>query len=104
MKMGKQMTILRKKHNVQFKMKVAIEAIKQQKTMTEITARYGIHATQINRWKKQALDIIPDAFSLKQHNSAVDQEALTDELYKQIGQLTVERDWLKKNHEFLNIR
>lgn len=96
------MTIIRKKHTVQLKAKVALEAIKGEKTGAEITAKYGIHATQINKWKKQVLDIIPEAFSNQRKRSKVDHEALTDELYKQIGQLTVERDWLKKNANLLS--
>jgi transposase len=78
-------------------MKVALEAIKGQKTTAEITAKYGVHVTQINTWKRQALEIMPEAFSSKKKRSDAEQHNLVDELYKQIGQLSVERDWLKKN-------
>jgi hypothetical protein len=57
------MAKIRKNHTTEFKAKVAIEAIRQQKTLNELTAEYGIHATQINLWKKQALAVIPGAFS-----------------------------------------
>ena len=90
------MTISRKKHGSQTKVKVALEALKGQKTTAEITAKYGIHATQINHWKKAVLAIIPEAFSSKRKRQADDQHALVDELYKQIGQLKVENDFLKK--------
>jgi len=93
------MAVNRKKHSTQLKTKVAIEAIKQQKTTSEITAHYGVHATQINTWKKQALAIIPQAFSAQCKPVAQDQQRLIEELYRQIGQLSVERDWLKKNAE-----
>lgn len=93
------MTVTRKRHNSQTKVKVALEAIKGEKTTAELTAKYGVHASQITTWKKQALEIIPEAFSDKRKRSEADQQALIDELYKQIGQLTVERDWLKKNIE-----
>ena len=93
------MAVNRKKHSPQMKTKVAIEAIKQQKTTSEITAHYGVHATQINTWKKQALAIIPEAFSGQRTKVHQDQQSLVDELYRQIGQLSVERDWLKKNAE-----
>ena len=91
------MSVIRKRHTQQIKIKVALDAIKGQKTTAEITAKYGVHATQINTWKKQALEIMPEAFSSKRKRSEAEQQNLVDELYKQIGQLTVERDWLKKN-------
>ena len=95
------MTTIRKKHSTKMKVKISLEAIKQQKTTSEITAQYGVHATQINLWKKQALEIIPEAFvkKTKREKIAQDQETLIDQLYQQIGQLVVERDWLKKNSE-----
>lgn len=91
------MSVIRKRHTQQIKMKVALEAIKGQKTTAEITVKYGVHATQINTWKRQALEIMPEAFSSKKKRSDAEQQNLVDELYKQIGQLSVERDWLKKN-------
>jgi len=81
------MTISRKKHNTQTKVKVALEALKGEKTIAEITTKYGIHATQISQWKKAVLDILPEAFSSKRKRHEEDQQALVDELYKQIGQL-----------------
>lgn len=92
------MTTIRKKHSIQTKVKVALEAIKGEKTTSEITSNYGIHISQINNWKKQALDSIPDAFSGKRKKHDTHQQELIDELYKQIGQLKVENDFLKKTH------
>jgi len=86
----------RKKHSSQIKVKVALEAIKGQKTTAEITSKYGVHATQIATWKKRVLSVVPEAFSTSRRRSEDEQQALVDELYRQIGQLTVERDWLKK--------
>jgi len=91
------MTISRKKHATQTKVKVALEALKGEKTIAEITTKYGIHATQISQWKKAVLDIVPEAFSSKRKRHEDDQQALVDELYKQIGQLKVENDFLKKH-------
>ncbi len=91
------MTTLRKKHSVKNKVKIALEAIKGEKTTAEITSTYGIHATQVNTWKKQALESIPEAFSAKRKKQENDQQELLGELYKQIGQLTVENDFLKKS-------
>jgi transposase-like protein len=95
------MAVTRKKHTPQSKVKVAVEAIKGQMTTAEITAKYGVHTSQINAWKKKAMEIIPDAFSNANKRAQSDQQALIDELYKQIGQLTVERDWMKKKSDLL---
>ena len=57
------MANVRKRHTTEFKAKVAVEAIRQQKTTHELTAEYGIYATPINAWKKLALAAIPQAFA-----------------------------------------
>ncbi len=95
------MTVKRNKRSAQIKTKIALEAIKQQKTVSEITAQYGVHATQVNAWKKQALEMIPEAFSghAKRKRIKQEQKELIDRLYRQIGELVVERDWLKKNYK-----
>ena len=90
------MANVRKKHTAEFKAKVAVEAIRQQKTTNELTTEYGIHATQINTWKKLALAAIPEAFSTQKEKGQKSQQAEIDELHRQIGQLVAERDWLKK--------
>ena len=72
------MTKVRKRHNAEFKSKVAVEAIKEQKTINELTAEYGVHATQISNWKKQALAVIPSAFNTKQHDNEQAQQATID--------------------------
>ena len=59
------MTTIRKKHSTQSKVKIALAAIKGDKTTAELTSAYGVHATQINNWKRAVLDIIPEAFSSK---------------------------------------
>lgn len=90
------MANVRKRHTVEFKTKVAVEAIRQQKTANELTAEYGIHATQINLWKQQALAAIPVAFAGRRTQEQANQQGEIDELHRQIGQLIAERDWLKK--------
>ncbi len=90
------MTISRNKHTTQTKVKVVLEALKGEKTTAELTAKYSIHATQINNWKKAVLEVIPEAFSTKRKRQTDDQNALIEELYKQIGQLKVENEFLKK--------
>lgn len=88
---------VRKTHSVQFKTKVAVEAIKEHKTINELTTEYGIHASQLSSWKKQALEIIPQAFAGKKDRQQTDQQALINRLYQQLGQLTVEYEFLKKS-------
>ena len=96
------MSLMRKKHSVQEKVKISLEAIKGERTTSEITSKYGVHATQINSWKKQALDSIPEAFSGKKKKQEASNQELLDELYKQIGQLKVENEFLKKNINLSN--
>lgn len=73
-----------------------MEAIKCDLTMAQISSQYGVHATQINRWKREAIDAIIKGFTSKPRASDTSQNELVNQLYQQIGQLTVERDWLKK--------
>ena len=87
---------IRRSHPPVFKAKVAIEAIKEQKTIAELSSIYGVHATQITKWKKKALDFIAQIFSDTFQHQAKSDDELIEELYRQIGKLQVERDWLKK--------
>ena len=66
--------------------------------MNELVSRYGVHPTQITKWKKQLQSELPQIFSQRREKHAQDQEALQAQLYQQIGQLKVELDWLKKNY------
>ena len=90
----------RKRYNANFKAKVAIEALKEQKTLSELSSDFQIHPNQITQWKKQLLDGSRDIFSSSSKSKKRKQEFLQDELYKQIGQLKVELDWLKKKLQF----
>jgi transposase len=84
------------------KAKLALEAIKGELTLAQISSKYGAHATQINKWKKQALALLPDIFSDKKKQIATNQEIQLAELYEQIGRLKVENDFLKKKSEVFN--
>jgi len=90
------MSDVRKRYSAQEKAKIVLEILKGEMTQSQITAKYGVHATQLHSWKKQALGGITASFSDKQERKSKDQAELIDELYKQIGQLKVELDWLKK--------
>lgn len=87
---------IRRVHPPAFKAKVALEAIKEQKTIAELSSIYGVHSTQIAKWKKKAMDFIQQIFSDRFQQQAKSDDDLIQELYKQIGKLQVERDWLKK--------
>ncbi|WP_322518472.1 transposase [Chitinophaga sancti] len=91
----------RRKFNAAFKAKVAIEALKEQLTLAELAEKYDIHPTQITELKKQLLSGSEDVFDQgkKAGSDASDHQEEKDELYKQIGQLKVEVDWLKKKSE-----
>lgn len=84
----------RKRYTAEFKAKVALEAAKEIKTLNELASQYGLHSCQISQWKKQLLESIAGVFSTQKKN--LDYTKKFDELYRQIGEVTVERDWLKK--------
>jgi len=86
----------RKRYSSEFKAKVALEAIKDQKTLTELSNQFQLHPNQITRWKKQLLDEAHNIFLIKPNNSQHQQQELEAQLYQQIGQLAVELNWLKK--------
>ena len=93
---GESMPRTRKSHPPSLKAKVAIEAIKAHKTTAQIAQMFGVHPTQVGGWKKQALAGLPDIFSNGREQVRQQADAEKDELYKQIGQLKVELDFLKK--------
>lgn len=88
---------IKRKHSTSFKIKVALDMIKGKETVAVICSRYSIHPTQANRWKDKALEIMEAGFNNKSAAKQKQKDELIDELYKQIGQLKVELDWLKKN-------
>jgi transposase len=89
----------RKKHSPSEKARIALEAIKSELTSAQITSKYGIHASQVSTWKKQALAYLPDAFSDKGKQESTRYETQLAELYEQIGRLKVENDFLKKKFD-----
>ena len=88
------MTAKRKRHKAIFKAKVALEAAKEIKTLNELASEYGIHVSQISQWKSQLLEGLPSVFATSKVDKSASKQI--DELYRQIGEVTVERDWLKK--------
>jgi transposase-like protein len=86
----------RKRRSAEFKFKVALEAAKGTKTLSELSSEYGVHTTQISEWKNQLLRDGASVFSTTTARQQRDQEALQGELYEQIGRLKMELEWLKK--------
>jgi putative transposase len=87
---------MQKKHSSKFKAKVALEAVKGERSLGELSSRYEVHATQIGRWRKDLLSGLPDIFSDKRRKKDRDNVAEQSKLYEEIGRLKVELDWLKK--------
>jgi len=85
----------RRNHSASFKAKVAIEALREELTMTELAEKYDLHPNQIQRWKKDLIDGAEDVFGAGEKERK-DTEAEIDKLHSKIGQLTMERDFLSK--------
>ena len=88
-------TSTRRRYSAEFKAKVALEAIRGELTVSQLGAKYGVHQTMINSWKKQAIDNLPTAFEHKS-DVAKTPDAEVEKLHAKIGQLVVERDFLAK--------
>jgi transposase len=86
----------RRQYSADWKAKVALEAIKGQRTVQEIASHYEVHPTLVTHWKKQLLEGAAEIFSNGKGAAADAEEELKAELYQQIGKLQVEVDWLKK--------
>ena len=84
----------RKNHSPDFKAKVALEAIREEMTMAELSKKYGVHPTQIGTWKRAAIQNMASAFSKRSGEPGRADEAQIDKLHSKIGQLVVERDFL----------
>jgi transposase len=80
----------------EFKAKAALEAIKGQRPINELALEFGVHPSQLTRWKKQLMEAAPDIFGSGRNRDAEQAEAELDKAYKKLGQLQVEVDWLKK--------
>lgn len=87
---------MRKKHDKNLKARVALEAIKGEKTIAEIASEYKVHPNQVGQWKKKALSGIPDIFERGENKKNKELKNEKDDLFKQIGKMKVENDWLKK--------
>jgi transposase-like protein len=90
------MTKRRRIHSDEFKARVALEAVKGVKTLSELSAAHGVHPTVIAQWKRHLVDGSAEVFSRKNGLKGKSEEELTSPLYEEIGRLKMEVDWLKK--------
>ena len=91
------MTGKRKRHSAAFKAKVALEAVKQTRTVAELAKVFQVHPVQISQWKKQLLDGAESLFRDGRRREREEEQATQSELYERIGRLNVEVEWLKKS-------
>ena len=85
----------RKIYPKELKARVALEALKEVKTIAELSSEYEVHSTMISKWKKQLQDNISDIF-IRKNDKEPDTEQQIENLYKEIGRIQVENGWLKK--------
>ena len=87
---------MRKSFDTEFMAKIALEAIREEKTLAELSSQYEVHRTQIVKWRRRAIEGLVGIFQGREAKRLGDKEKVIDELYRQIGQLKVENEWLKK--------
>jgi transposase-like protein len=90
------MTTTRKQHSPAFKARVAIEAIRGEKTLSQLGSQFKVHPMQIAKWRKSAMEQLPELFEDGRKRKGQPADAGNDALYEEIGRLKVELDWLKK--------
>jgi len=97
------MTKKRRKHSGAFKARVALEALRGIKTVSEIAAEYEIHPVQVSQWKKDLQERVPEVFEKPRKSDGASERREAERLERKVGQLTMEVDWLKKKCEELQI-
>ena len=94
---------MRKTHSSKEKAQIVLEALRGEETTNEIASRNNIHPNLLTRWKTQAINGLPQVFeneSIKARRQVKESEKEKDDLYKQIGKLTAQIEWLKKKSGF----
>lgn len=89
---------MRKQYSPQFKAKVVQEILREEKSISQLSSEYGVHVTQLRKWKRKVLDGLPDLFRAEQHKNDEIKKLSTEQecLYAEIGRLTTQLNWLKK--------
>jgi transposase-like protein len=86
----------RQRRSAEFKFRVALEALKEHKTLSQLASEFEVHPTQITQWKKQLLENASELFGLQRARDQQAQSEREAELFEQIGRLRMELEWLKK--------
>lgn len=92
---------MHKKHEPGLKARVALEAIKGEKTLAQISSEYGVHSTQIKVWKEEVITRSAELFAKPDNTLKKQHEETVDKLHKAIGEITMENNWLKKKLQIL---
>ena len=87
---------MRKRYEASFKARVALAALKDDKTLSELASEFSVHGNLISQWQRRLLSHVPRVFEEPEDDALQDHQAVVEELHRQIGQLHVELDWLKK--------
>jgi transposase-like protein len=88
------MVNMRRRRDAAFKARVALEAVKGEKTIAQIASEFSVHPNQIRQWRAHLLEMLPELFSQRRPQQEKARDELEAELYRQIGQLKVELEWL----------
>lgn len=87
---------MRKRYEAAFKARVALAALKDDRTLSELASEFGVHGNLVSQWKRRLLSNVTHVFEERPDEAQRDHQAVIEELHRQIGQLHVELDWLKK--------
>ncbi len=92
----------RRLQSAEFKAKVAVAALRGDRTLSELASAFEVHPIQVAKWKKQAVAALPEVFATRRDTEVDDHETLKAALCQEIGQLKMELDWLKKKHDLVD--
>lgn len=93
---------MRKSYSSDFKARVALEAVRAEKSLAQLASHCEVHPNQIRQWKKKLLSNVTDLFSDRRRKKETDDESEKARLFEQIGRQKVELDWLKKKSSLFN--
>lgn len=93
----------RRQFTSEFKARVVRAALREDKTLAQLASEFDVHPNQITEWKRQALEALPEIFSGKKRRQEQDNQDLVDRLYRQIGELQVDVNWMKKKSRELGL-